>query len=321
MDEHEHRITEALRALPEPEATITERARARALGAIGRPAHRRWPLLAGTAAAAAVGGAGLATVGVITLRDEPQPVAITGAVVLPPELAGVAVTIDGRAWVRTKDGFAIEGLRADTVELSPNARFVAAGIGRSLVALTPNHATAWRVPTTGRVTAIRWAPNPNPIYVAYVVRRGADSELRLVEGDGDHDRAVAPGVDPATPVWNPEPLQVWFSDREGLWQIYEPATDRTAPTKPAGPDPARATARARAAAGAAGHPEWVERGSTATDEGALVAVGPAVEPGAAPAGGPLEVWWVPVTTAGKPVRVLRASAPFAASVTLSARPR
>lgn len=315
MDDRDPRVDALLATLPEPDGVVSDRARARALAAVParRPA-RRIAAIAGLTVAAAAGGAAVATVGTLALRDTPQPAVVQGAISLPEDLAGVAVTIDGRAWTRTKDGFAIERLHADTVELSPNAQFLAAGVGSSLVALTPTRATAWRHPTAGRVATIRWAPNPEPIYVAYVVRQGARNELRVIEGDGDHDRRVAADVTPASPVWNPNPLEVWYEDRTGVWRTYSPATGRRGVTKSAEPGSSRDEAAVARARSAAGHGDWAASATLPVRErGTLVAIGPV-----APSHMPLEVWWVPD---GRPTLVLRATTRPGAPVTLAARPR
>ena len=105
----------------------------------------------------------------------------------------------GRLRLGTRAGVGVQRLAATTAELSPNALFAAAGLGDSLVAMAPDGRRAWSAPTPGEVAAIAWAPNP--IAVAYVVRRGTRHELRVIEGDGDDDRLVDPDVRPVRPAW------------------------------------------------------------------------------------------------------------------------
>ena len=84
-------------------------------------------------------------------------------------------------------------------ELSPRALYVAAGIGRSLVVMRPDGQQAWARAAGGRVEAIAWAPSG--LRLAYVVRTASGTELRTIEGDGDHDRLLDDAVRGVRPSW------------------------------------------------------------------------------------------------------------------------
>ena len=328
MTELDRRVADALSGLPGPDAETTARARRLALDALPtRRRSRRRALLvpAGVALAAAAAGAALAAAGGLDLRgDSARPVAAAalpnGVLRLPPGLRGVAVLAGGRTWSRTSEGFAIEGLGASAVELSPNGRYLAAGIGNSLVALTPGGARVWSHPTAGPVIAAAWAPNPNPIYVAYVTRAAGATELRLIEGDGDHDRLIARGVAPRRPVWRADTLRLWFAAPGGRVGGYDLAQGRLLT-----PDEVSPTALA-AAGGAATNravdgirPGWRVRASADTPDSTIVAASPPV----ADAGGsglvPLEVWSIPLSERTAVALVLRVRAPTSGAVSLSVR--
>ena len=215
MTDLDRRVEEALSTLPGPDADTTARALRLAFDALPTPrrSRRRGFLVPAGAAFAAAGGLDLRSG---SSRPSPPAAALAiGELRLPPGLEGLAVLAGGRTWSRTRAGFAIEGLGVSAVELSPNGRYLAAGIGESLVALTPAGARVGSHPTTGRIVSAAWAPNPNPIYVAYVVRAAGTTELRLIEGDGDHDRLIARGVAAQRPVWRADALRLWFATRDG----------------------------------------------------------------------------------------------------------
>jgi hypothetical protein len=118
---------------------------------------------------------------------------------VPAGASGVAMLAGGRMWA-TAHAVSINGAKASAVELSPNALNVAVGRGHNLVAVHTN-GSGERVlrHTEGQVVAISWAPNP--IEIAYIVKRGGHYRLHLIEGDGDNDRLVDPSVAPVRPAW------------------------------------------------------------------------------------------------------------------------
>ena len=62
---------------------------------------------------------------------------------LPQGASGVAAIADGRLSVVTKGGYGTHGRPSTCVALSPNALYVAAGIGHSLVAMAPDGRRVW----------------------------------------------------------------------------------------------------------------------------------------------------------------------------------
>ncbi len=230
MPDRDDRVRDALAGLPGPDAAATERARRAALGALDtprRPSRRRgrWALAAAGVAAAVVVTAGAVALaatdrlGVRIGKEDPAPSSTSaatpvppaaGRVALPPEARGLAVVADGRMWLGTATGLGIQGLPVESAELSPNASFVAVGLGDSLVALAPDGRRAWSHPAGGRVVAAAWAPNP--IAIAYVVQRGDRTELRVIEGDGDGDRLVDPDVAPVRPSWRADTGAIAYAD-------------------------------------------------------------------------------------------------------------
>jgi hypothetical protein len=103
--------------------------------------------------------------------------------------------------------------------VSPHALYVAAGLGDALVALAPDGTRAWSHRTRGPVAAIAWAPSG--LRIAYVVRVGARFELRLIEGDGDHDELVDATVRPARPTWSRDSLAIVYVGAGGARTRYD----------------------------------------------------------------------------------------------------
>lgn len=230
MSELERRLRRALRDLPDGDPAARERAEERALGALPTRAPRRRPrwlfATAGIAAAVALAGVALAATDRLAVRigepaaDEAPLQAAgppAGRVVLPSGVSGIGLVSGGRLWLGTESGLGVQGLAASSAELSPNALYAAVGIGRSLVAMTPDGRRAWSHPTTGPVVAAAWAPNP--IVIAYVVRRGDRNELRVIEGDGDGDYLVDPDVAPVRPSWRADTLALAYVTRAGAARI------------------------------------------------------------------------------------------------------
>ena len=271
MNGPEDRTRQALAGLPGPSAEATDRARRAALDALPDAAPRvhrprRWALAAGLAAAlaAATTGIALAATGRLEVRfgtDTPsERVAATssapppvGRIVLPDGVDGIAAVAGGKLWMATRTGFRVEGLAVTAAELSPNARYAAAGIGNALVVLAPDGRRPWSLPAGGRVVAAAWRPNPLPTEIAYVVRRGGRHQLRVVEADGDGDRLLDPSVAPVRPSWRSDTPSLAYVTASGRLRILDLARG-TAATVPSAGD-VQAVAYAPLGAGLA----WLQR--------------------------------------------------------------
>jgi hypothetical protein len=241
------RIRGALERLPAPTPERTERARRAAQDALAANAPRRprrgW-VAAGAAAAAAVllAGVALASTDRLEVRvgkevEERPPVAESTSdprVELPAGVRGLALVQRGRLWLATTAGLGVQGLAVSTAELSPQALYLAVGLGRSLVAMAPDGRRAWSHETAGPVVAIAWAPNP--IVIAYVVRRGARHELRVIEGDGDNDRLVDRDVAAVQPSWRADTGALAYADGDRRLAIadYPSLSPRAALATPRG---------------------------------------------------------------------------------------
>jgi hypothetical protein len=138
---------------------------------------------------------------------------------LEPGMRGMAAVIDGRLWLTTKGGTRIEGLPVASAELSPHALYVGVGIGHTLVVMAPNGKRAWAHSTRGDVSAISWAPNG--LLIAYVVHVRGRFQLRVIEGDGDHDRLIDPSVRPARPSWRADELALAYVGAGGHAVVYD----------------------------------------------------------------------------------------------------
>jgi hypothetical protein len=213
--ELETRLAAALGSLRRPAGEATRRARTAALAALPVPGRRSvWPRAALVAAApvavlAVVAGA-LAEIGTLHVRVGPERHARPAVtrLQLPAGARGIAVVAGRRLWLATRGGTRIEALPVSTAELSPHALYVAAGIGRSLVVMAPDGRRAWTRPAAGEVVAISWAPSG--LRLAYVVRTAHRSELRIVEGDGDHDHLLEPSVRAVQPSWRADSLALAY---------------------------------------------------------------------------------------------------------------
>lgn len=316
MGELEDRLARALASMPEAGDAARERTirATQALAPVGRETRRpmrRRAILALCAATVAVGtGAALAGSGVIEVRvgapeRQPAPAVASKPLAVPPGARGVAVVSGGRLFLRTRSGLGIQGLRVSAAELSPNALYVAVGLGRSLAALSPEGRRAWVQPTGGPVVAASWAPYP--IWIAYVVRVGTTHQLRLIEGDGDHDRLVATGVDPARPHWSADGTRLYFS-RQAAWWAVAPATG-SAPARSVGcgpgcPSPVPVAARTLLAGARRGW-QVAAISDPASDprRQAVVITQQGRHPQAL-----TEAWWTPPRGAGSPRLLMRSPA-------------
>lgn len=212
---------------------VEERALRRALGALPAPdrgRHRRRALtlaVAATIGVMSLAAGALAAAGAlhVSLGRTAPSTSATGSssgatrLVLQQGRRGVAAVIDGRLWLTTQNGMRIEGLPVSSAELSPHARYVGAGMGHELVVMAPNGRRAWMHPARGDVVSISWAPNG--LVIAYVVRTRAGFQLRLIEGDGDHDRLLDPAVRPARPSWRPDTLALAYVGAGGHAVVYD----------------------------------------------------------------------------------------------------
>jgi len=219
--ELEQRLRATFGRLPKPGREATARARAASLGALGPTAARRSRgglliLVFGVAFLVGAGAAALAATGKLHVdigaRNLSSP-PVVSRLSVPPKTHGIAVVAGGRLWLATRAGLRIEGMPATTAELSPRALYAVVGVGSSLVALAPGQRLAWTQPTGGPVLAAAWAPDG--LKIAYVVRAKGVNQLRLIEGDGDHDRLLDRGVAAAKPGWRSNSLAIFYRTAHG----------------------------------------------------------------------------------------------------------
>jgi hypothetical protein len=214
---------------PTSSGDAEERGLRRALGALP-PAERQrhrvrtLPLaLAATIAVMTVAAGALAAAGALHVSlgrtAKTSSHATASRLVLQPGMHGIAAVVDGRLWLTTKGGTRIEGLPVASAELSPHALYVGAGIGHTLVVMAPNGHRAWAHATRGDVAAISWSPNG--LLIAYVVHVGGGFQLRMIEGDGDHDRAIDPSVRPVRPSWRADGLALAYVGAGGHAVVYD----------------------------------------------------------------------------------------------------
>ena len=234
--ELERQLGRAFDGLPEPSASTTGRVKAAALAALPprsrRPYGRALIGLAAATAGVALAAAALAATGTLHVhvgaRQQPRPVA-PPALDVPAGTHGIALVAGGRLWLVTRDGLRIEGMPVSTAELSPRALYAVVGIGSSLVALAPGQRRAWTHPTRGRVVAAAWSPDG--LKIAYVVATRAGPQLRLIEGDGDHDRLLDAHVSPAKPAWKPGSLRLVYLNAANRGTLLDLATGRRTRTR------------------------------------------------------------------------------------------
>lgn len=224
----ERRLRRAFERLPQPTRDATRHARATALATL--PAEQRRGPLAVLVVAAAVaviigaGAAALAATGNLHVRlgrEQAGRQRVAAHLRVPGGTNGFAVVAAGKLWLATRRGLRIEGMPVSAAELSPRALYAAVGIGTSLVALAPGR-RAWTYEAGGRVAAAAWSPDG--LKIAYVVRRGGQAQLHLIEGDGDHDRLIDPRVLAAKPSWRSDALAVAYVRAGGRAGVYDLGT-------------------------------------------------------------------------------------------------
>jgi hypothetical protein len=253
-------------SLPASSGDAEERGLRRALGALPaaeRPRHRVRALtfaLAATVAGMTIAAGALAAAGALHVSigrtSKASPRATASTLVLPSGLNGIAAVIDGRLWLTTKGGTRIEGLPVASAELSPHALYVGAGIGHTLVVMAPNGRRAWAHATRGDVSAISWAPDG--LLIAYVVHVGGGFQLRMIEGDGDHDRLIDPSVRAVRPSWRADALALAYVGAGGHAVVYDLAhRSRTVTGAADGVDVVAFAPKGKALAIASRHRVWL----------------------------------------------------------------
>jgi len=234
-NELEQRLERALGQV-EPNPSSSEQARAAALAAIPRGGmrarHRLLLAIAAVVAALMLAGGALAASSsvreAVGLSERSsavhQPRALPNGP-LPAGSGGFAAYGGGRLWLASP-GFRVAGRPFPAVELSPGGLNVAVGQGQNLdVRRMTDGSLAWRHAAGGRVAGIAWAPIGTEI--AYVVHRVGGYQLRVIEGDGDHDRLLAGHVSPVAPSWRADSLAVAYVDGQGRPAVFDLAHLRT----------------------------------------------------------------------------------------------
>jgi hypothetical protein len=224
--ELERRLEGMLAEAPEPDPGAGEKALHRALQAVQPAPHSRRGLRTVVVAFAAVlvllaiAAGSLAAAGGlhVSFGAKKKPAPAETQLVLPKGANGIAAIVDGRLSVVIKGGFRLQ-TRASAAALSPHALYVAAGIGRSLVALAPSGRRAWSHPVGGKVVAIAWAPDG--LEIAYIVRSGNRLALHLIYGNGRTDTTIDRSVRAVRPSWRSDSLAVAYVGAGGKLVVYD----------------------------------------------------------------------------------------------------
>jgi hypothetical protein len=224
--ELERRLEGLLAEAPEPEPGAGEKALHHALRALQpvAPAHRglRTAVLvfAAVIVLLVIAAGSLAAAGALHVsfgaKAKPRPT--TTQLVLPKGANGVAAIVDGRLAAVTRSG-SQHGLSVSAAALSPRALYIAAGVGKSLVAMAPNGRRAWSHPAGGRVVSIAWAPDG--FRIAYVVDTGRHFVLHVIYGNGIHDTTVDRSARPVRPSWRADSLALAYVGGGGRAIVYD----------------------------------------------------------------------------------------------------
>jgi hypothetical protein len=226
--ELERRLESLLTEAPEPDPGAGEEGLHRALRALQPTAPTRRGLrtavlfFAAAAVLLAIAAGSLAAAGALHVSfgaKKRQSPPATSQLSLPRGANGVAAIVDGRLSVVIKGGFRLQGLTASAVALSPHALYVAAGIGRSLVAMAPDGRKAWSHPAGGRIVAVAWAPDG--LQIAYIVRSGRNLMLHVVYGNGAHDMTIDRSVRAVRPSWRADSLAFAYVGAGGKAIVYD----------------------------------------------------------------------------------------------------
>jgi hypothetical protein len=223
---------------PEPDPGAGEEALHRALRALRPVAAPRRGLRAAVLAFAAIvvllviaaGSLGAAGALHVSFGTQAKQVPVTSGLLLPKGGDGIAAIVYGRLSATTKSGFDLQGLPVTAATLSPHGLYVAAGIGRAIVALAPSGRRAWSQPlgagcprsdhVCGTVASIAWAPDG--LRVAYVVRTDTrKSVLHVIWGNGTHDTVVDRNAQGVAPSWRADSLAVAYVGWGGRPVVYD----------------------------------------------------------------------------------------------------
>ncbi len=211
----DRRVREALRRAVPDDGGARERSwrvvQAAFDGAPPRLQRRRWAWLAVLAALTPVAVAGVAAAsapkseigrwvrGVLGAAErDARPV--LGRV---PGGGRLLVQAGPSAWVVSSDGAKRRLGAYSGTSWSPHGLFVAGWRGRELTALEPGGAVRWSLAAQERIASARWAP-VDGFRIAYV----AGAALRIVDGDGSHDRRYGPARSAVAPAWRPDDRHV-----------------------------------------------------------------------------------------------------------------
>jgi hypothetical protein len=235
----EQRLQRAL-ARVEPDGAATEQAKASALAALSGPGLRSRYRLA-LVAAALVGALVVTGVTLAASRTAREAVGIGDSPAathhapiplgpLPPGSGGFAAYGDGRLWLASPS-LSIAGKPYSAAEVSPGALNIALGSGHALVVRRlSDGGVAWSHHTAGRVVAAAWAPIGTEI--AYVVEWHEGAQLRMIEGDGDHDRLIASSVSAVTPSWRADSLALAYVSAGGHVAVRDLASGSSTMIRP-----------------------------------------------------------------------------------------
>jgi hypothetical protein len=224
--ELEQQLEAMLADAPEPDPGAGEKALHRALQSLQpvAPSHRglRTAVLvfAAVIVLLVIAAGSLAAAGALHVsfgaKAKPRPT--TTQLVLPKAANGIAAIVDGKLSAVTRGG-SQQGLSVSAAALSPRALYIAAGVGKSLVAMAPNGRRAWSHPAGGRVVSIAWAPDG--FRIAYVVDTGRHFVLHVIYGNGIHDTTVDRSVRPVRPSWRADSLALAYVGGGGRAIVYD----------------------------------------------------------------------------------------------------
>jgi hypothetical protein len=237
--ELEQRLQRALAGV-EPDGAATDQAKASALAVLAVPGLRSRYRLA-LVAAALVAALVVTGVTLAASRTAREVVGIADGSSgkahhplprgpLPAGSGGFAAYGNGRLWLASPS-LSIAGKPYSAVELSPGALNIAVGSGHALVVRRlSDGGVAWSHHTAGRVVAAAWAPIGTEI--AYVVESHGGAQLRMIEGDGDHDHLIAGSVSAVTPSWRADSLALAYVSADGQVAVRDLASDSSTVVRP-----------------------------------------------------------------------------------------